>query len=108
LLLPAYFFLDDYVEKRQPYYFVLFGGLLAVVSLRVLASGARTRDGAHSSLTSIMRACGQQSFGLDCGTPMRVPAQPHRICDAIVLPRSGRSLTGRYKRKSGLNNRRRA
>jgi hypothetical protein len=36
-LLPTYFFLDDYVEKRQPYYFVLFGVLLAVASLRVLA-----------------------------------------------------------------------
>jgi hypothetical protein len=36
-LLPTYFFLDDYVEKRQPYYFVPFGVLLAAVSLRVLA-----------------------------------------------------------------------
>src|SRR5215467_14431950 len=36
-LLPTYFFLDDYVEKRQPYWFLLFGVLLAAVSLRVLA-----------------------------------------------------------------------
>ena len=35
--LPTYFFLDDYVEKRQPYWFVLFGVLLAALSLRVLA-----------------------------------------------------------------------
>jgi hypothetical protein len=34
---PRIFLLDDYVEKRQPYYFVLFGVLLAVASLRVLA-----------------------------------------------------------------------
>jgi hypothetical protein len=36
-LLPTYFFLDDYVERREPYYFVLFGVLVAVVSLRILA-----------------------------------------------------------------------
>jgi methionine sulfoxide reductase heme-binding subunit len=36
-LLPTYFFLDDYVESRQPYYFALFVVLLAAVSLRIFA-----------------------------------------------------------------------
>jgi hypothetical protein len=36
-LLPTYFFLDDYVEERQPYYFVLFVVLLAAGSLRIFA-----------------------------------------------------------------------
>lgn len=36
-LLPTYFFLDDFVETGRPYYFVLFGVLLAAASLRVIA-----------------------------------------------------------------------
>jgi hypothetical protein len=36
-LAPTYFFLDDYVERREPYYLVLFCVLLAALSLRVMA-----------------------------------------------------------------------
>src|SRR5262249_48131203 len=36
-LVPLLFFLDYYVEQRQPYWLVLFGVLLAAVWLRVLA-----------------------------------------------------------------------
>jgi sulfoxide reductase heme-binding subunit YedZ len=35
--LPTYFFLDDYLRERDPFYLVMFGLLLAAVTLRAVA-----------------------------------------------------------------------